>query len=99
MWRLSAAAAFRWRRGTAQLNALSGSEGNDPADRIVRGYADCHAISWNNFDSKAAHPATQLRQHFMAGVALHAVQTARVNRNYGSLHVYQIVFAQSGVSF
>jgi hypothetical protein len=78
---------------------LSCAEGNDPADRIVRGYADCHAISWNNFDSKAAHPATQLRQHFMAGVALHAVQTARVNRNYGSLHVYQIVFAQSGVSF
>ena len=33
----------------------------------------------------------------MAGIALHAVQTARVNRNNGSLHVYQIVFAQSGV--
>jgi hypothetical protein len=35
----------------------------------------------------------------MAGIALHTVQTARVNRNYGSLHVYQIVFAQSGMSF
>jgi hypothetical protein len=33
----------------------------------------------------------------MARIALHAVQTARVNRNNGSLHVYQIVFAQSGV--
>ena len=33
----------------------------------------------------------------MAGIALHAVQTARVNRNHGSLHIYQIVFAQSGV--
>jgi hypothetical protein len=33
----------------------------------------------------------------MAGIALHAVQPARVNRNHGSLHVYEIVFAQSGV--
>lgn len=33
----------------------------------------------------------------MAGIALHAIQTTRVNRNNGSLHVYQIVFAQSGV--
>jgi hypothetical protein len=32
----------------------------------------------------------------MPGVALHAVQPARVNRNYGSLHINQIVFAQSG---
>ena len=81
------------------MTALSGSEGNDPADRVIRGYTDCHSVSGNDFDSEAAHPATQLRQHFMARIALHAVQTARVNRNYGSLHVYQIVFAQSGVSF
>jgi hypothetical protein len=97
MWRLATAASFRWRRGTAQLNALSGSEGNDPADRIVRGYADCDAVSWNDFDSESPHPAAQLREDFMARIALHAVQTARVNRNNGSLHVYQIVFAQSGV--
>jgi hypothetical protein len=55
------------------LNALSGSECDDAADRVVRGYTDCDAISWNDFDSEAAHPAAQLRQHFMPGVALHAV--------------------------
>jgi hypothetical protein len=97
MGRLPAAAPFRGRRGTAQLNALSGSESDDAADRVVRGYANCDAVTWNDFDSEAAHPAAQLRQYFMARVALHAVQPARVNRNYGSLHVNQIVFAQSGV--
>jgi hypothetical protein len=75
---------------------LSGSECDDAADRVVRGYTDCDAVSWNDFDSEAAHPAAQLCQHFMPGVALHAVQPARVNRNHGSLHINQIVFAQSG---
>ena len=97
MWRLTAAASFRWRRGTTQLSALSGAERDDAADRIVRRYANCDAVAGNDFDSKAAHSAAQLRQHFMARITLHAVQTARVNRNHGSLHVYQIVFAQSGV--
>jgi len=76
---------------------LSGSESNDAANRVVRGYADCDAVSRNDFDSEATHSAAQLRQHFVPGVTLHAVQPTRVNRNYGSLHVYQIVFAQSGV--
>jgi hypothetical protein len=97
MGRLAAAASFRWSRGTAQLNALSGSESDDAAHGVIRGYAHCDAVTWNDFDSEAAHPAAQLRQYFVAGVALHAVQPTRVNRNYGSLHVNQIVFAQSGV--
>jgi hypothetical protein len=59
--------------GGVQLNELSGSERNDAADRVVRGYTDCDAVSWNDFDSEAAHPAAQLRQHFMPGVALHAI--------------------------
>jgi hypothetical protein len=80
-----------------KLPALSGAESDDAADRVVWGYADGDSVTWNDFDSEAAHPAAQLRQHFMAGIALHAVQTARVNRNNGSLHIYQIVFAQSGV--
>jgi hypothetical protein len=91
------AAAFRWRRGTAQLTALSGPESDDAADRVVRRYADGDSVTWNHFDSEAAHPAAQLCQHFMAGIALYAVQTAGVNRHHGSLHIYQIVFAQSGV--
>jgi hypothetical protein len=97
MWRLMAAASFRWRRGTTQLSALSGAEGDDAADRVVRRYANRDAVAGNNFDSEATHPAAQLRQHLMPRITLHAVQTARVNRNHGSLHIYQIVFAQSGV--
>jgi len=79
-----------------KLPALSGAESDDAADRVVWGYADGNSVTRNNFDSEPPHPAAQLRQHFMSGIALHAVQTARMNRNYGSLHVYQIVFAQSG---
>ncbi|HVQ17178.1 MAG TPA: hypothetical protein VMS40_26420 [Vicinamibacterales bacterium] len=79
-----------------KLPALSGAESDDAADRVVWGYADGDSVTWNDFDSEASHPAAQLRQHFMAGIALHAIQTARVNRNNGSLHIYQIVFAQSG---
>jgi hypothetical protein len=73
---------------------LSGSERDDAADRVVWRYADRHAVARNNLDSKAAHAAAQLRQHLVTGVALHAVQPTRVNRNHGSLHVDQIVFAQ-----
>jgi hypothetical protein len=60
--------------GGVQLNELSGSERNDAADRVVRGYTDCNAIAGNDFDSETPHPAAQLRQHFMPRVALHAVQ-------------------------
>jgi hypothetical protein len=73
MWRLPSAASFRWRRGTTQLTALSGSECDDAADRVVWGYANGDSVTWNDFDSEPTHPATQLRQHFMAGIALHAV--------------------------
>ena len=74
---------------------LAGPEGNDAADRIVRRYANGHAISGNNLDSEAAHPAAQLGKHFVAGVALHAIQSAAVDRNNGPLHVNQIVLAQT----
>jgi hypothetical protein len=73
---------------------LSGSERNDAADGIVRGYTNGDAIAGDDFDSEAAHPAAQLRQHFVSSVALHTIQPAGVNRDDGSLHVNQIVFAQ-----
>jgi hypothetical protein len=78
---------------------LTRSEGDDAADRIVRRHADRDAISGNDLDTKAAHPAAQLREHFMAGVALHAIQPARMNGDYRPLHVYQIVFAQKARPF
>src|SRR4030095_580752 len=79
------------------LTELPGPESDDAADRVIRGDTDRYAVAWNNFDSEAAHPAAQLRQHLVASVALHAVQPTGVNRDHGSLHVNQIVFAQRGV--
>jgi hypothetical protein len=80
-------------------NGLTSAEGDDAANGVVGGYADGHAISRNHFDSKAPHPPAQLRQHLVAGVALHAIQAARVHGDHRSLHVNQIVLAQSANPF
>ena len=74
---------------------LAGTERDDAPDGIVRGNADRHTISRDNLDAEAAHPAAQLGKHFVAGVALHAVKTAAVDRDHRPLHVNQIVLAQS----
>ncbi len=74
---------------------LTGPEGDDAADRIVRRYADGHAIPRNHFDAEAAHSSAELGQHFVAGVALHSVKAATVDGNHGALHVNQIVLAQT----
>jgi hypothetical protein len=74
---------------------LPSPERDDAADRVVRRDSYGHAIAGNNFDSKAAHAAAQLRQHLMAGVALDAIKTPAVHCDHGSLHVYQVVFAQN----
>ena len=73
---------------------LARAEGNDAPDGIVRRHADGHAISRNNFYAEAAHSAAELSQHFVACVALDAIKAARMHGDYGSLHVYQVVFAQ-----
>jgi hypothetical protein len=75
---------------------LASTEGDDAPDWIVRGNADRDAISRDNLDAEAAHAPAQLGQHLVAGVTLHAVETAAVNRHHGTLHVNQIVLAQSG---
>ena len=74
---------------------LAGAEGNDAPNRIVRRYADGHAISRDYLDAEAAHPAAELGEDFVAGVALHAVKPAAVNRHDCALHVNEIVLAQS----
>ena len=74
---------------------LACAEGNNAPDRIVRRDADGHAISRNDLDAEAAHSAAELGQHFVAGVALHAVKTATVNRHNRALHVNEIVLAQT----
>ena len=75
------------------------AEGDDAADRVVGRHADGDAITGNDFDAEAPHPAAQLREHFMSGIALHAIQAARVDGHHRSLHVDQIVFAQSAHPF
>ena len=74
---------------------LAGAEGNDAPDRIVRRHADGHAISRDYLDAEAAHSAAELGEDFMAGIALHAVKPAAVNRHDCALHVNEIVLAQS----
>src|SRR4051794_35314244 len=74
---------------------LACPEGDDAPDRIVRRHADGYAIPGNHFDAEAAHPAAQLGQHFVAGVALHAIQTAAMDRHHRALHVNEIVLAQT----
>ena len=84
-------AAARWAAAAcrcAVMNAwsvfstrsLTCAEGDDAADRIVGRDADGHAVAGHDLDAEAAHPAAQLRQHFVAGVALHAVQARRSAR-------------------
>ena len=74
---------------------LAGSEGDDTPDRIVRRHADGHAISGNDLDAEAAHSAAELGKHFVAGVTLHAVKTATVNRYHRALHINEIVLTQT----
>ena len=73
---------------------LACSEGDDAPDGIVWRNADRDAIAGDYFDAEAAHSAAELGQHFVAGVALHAVKTAAVDRNHGALHINEIILAQ-----
>ena len=73
---------------------LAGSESDDAPYRIVWRYANRHPVAWHHFDSEAAHPAAQLGQYFVAGVALHTVKSAAVYRHDSTLHINQIVLAQ-----
>ena len=73
---------------------LSGAEGDDAADGVVRRHADGDPVAGNDLDSKAAHPAAQLREHFVASIALHSVKPTGVDRDDRALHINQIVFAQ-----
>ena len=70
------------------------AEGDDAADGIVRRDADGYAVAWHHLDPEAAHAAAELGKHLVALIALHAVQTAAVDRHDGTLHINQIVLAQ-----
>lgn len=73
---------------------LSGSEGDDAADRIVRGDADGDAIAWDDLDPKSPHPSAQLREHFMTCIALNPVEPPGMHGDDCPLHINEIVFTQ-----
>jgi hypothetical protein len=78
---------------TASTGSTS-PEGDDAAHRVVRRDANGDAISWNHFDSEPAHPAAQLSEYFVAGVALDSIQAAAVDSDDSALHVDEVVLAQ-----
>ena len=78
---------------------LSGAEGDDAADRVVGRNADSDPVTRNDFDSEAPHAPAQLREYFVARIALDSVKPAGMDRDDRSLHINQIVFAQSAHPF
>jgi hypothetical protein len=75
---------------------LPGAERDDAANRIVGRNTDRHTVAWDHLDAKAAHPPAQLGQDLVPGLALHPVEPPAVHSHHRSLHVDQIVFAQTG---
>jgi hypothetical protein len=72
---------------------LARAEGDDARIRSWRN-ADGHAIARNYLDAEAAHAAAELGQYFVAGVALHTVETAAVDRHDCALHINEVVLDQ-----
>ena len=65
----------------------AGPECDDAADGIVGRDADSDPIAGDDLDTEAAHPAAQLGENFVTRVALHAIQTARMDGNNSALHI------------
>jgi hypothetical protein len=66
---------------------LSCAEGNDAADGIVGRDANRHAVTGDNLDAEAPHPAAQLGEYLVAGITLHSIQAAGMYCHHRSLHV------------
>ena len=71
---------------------LAGAEGDDAALRVVGRDADGDAVAGDDLDAESPHASTELRQNFVAGIDLHAVEATAVHGHDGALHVYQVVF-------
>ena len=66
---------------------LPSAERDDSALRIVGGDANGDAVAGDDFDAESPHPSAQLRQNFVAGVHLNAVEAATVHGHNRALHV------------
>jgi hypothetical protein len=73
--------------GNSKQYFLPRAERDDAPHRIVGGNSDRDAVSGHHFDAEPAHTAAQLGKDLVALVALDAVQTATVDRDYRTLHV------------
>jgi hypothetical protein len=74
---------------------LTGTEGDDAANGIVRRDANGDTISRHDFDSESAHAAAQLGENLVTRVALHTIQAAAVNSHDRALHIDEVVLTQS----
>jgi hypothetical protein len=79
--------------------SLSRAESDDSADRVIGRDAHGDTVARNHLDAKAAHATAQLRQYLVTRIALDPVKPAGMNGYYGSLHIYEIVLAQSAHPF
>lgn len=73
---------------------LASAEGDDATGRVVGRDTHGHPVAWDDLNTEAAHPATQLGQHFVAGIHLHTIQTAAMHGDHGALDINEIVLAQ-----
>ena len=76
----------------------AGPESYDAANRVIGGNPDGDPVPRDYLDAKAAHPAAQLGQHFVAGITLDTVEAAAVHRHDRALNVYQVVLTQTVVN-
>ena len=74
---------------------LACAEGNDASNRIVRRNADRDSVTGHDLDAESPHAPAELREHFVASVALHPVKPSAVHRYDRALHVDKIVLAQT----
>jgi hypothetical protein len=74
---------------------LPGAKGDDATLGIVGGNANGYAVARHHLDPESPHTPAQLRQHFVTGVHLHAVQTTTVHSDHRALHVNEIILAHS----
>src|SRR6188768_3419633 len=74
---------------------LTRTERDDAALGVVGRDADGYPVARDHLDAKPPHATAQLRENFVAGVDLHAVEPTAVHRDDGALHINQIVFTHS----
>jgi hypothetical protein len=74
---------------------LTCAEGDDASNRVVWRNSNRDPITWHDLDAESAHTPAELSEHFVAGIRLHPVQPAAVDRDDCALDIYQIVLTQT----